>query len=435
MALGGGTFQFQNKVLPGVYINFVSLSRASVDMADRGYVALPLEMKWGAEDTIITLEQADFQKNSLDILGYDYTAPELQPLREIMKNAKTLYLYRLTKNPVKATNKWATALYGGSRGNDITIKVQRNVDQVSKWDVITMISDNVVDIQTVTTTEELKANKFVTFKTSEALDTHNGLQLAGGTDGDAITGNEYQKFLDKIESYYINTLTTVSDNDTIKDLFVAFTKRMRDEVGSKFQTILYRKEADFEGIVSLENKVLNQEKETLGVLWLAGVLGSCEINKSITNKKYDGEYTFEFKENQTALAKGKLKGQLLFHLVNEEPRVLSDINTFVTWRKDKNEDFSKNQTIRVIDQVAVDIANLFNKRYLGLTPNDKAGRTDLWKDIVVHHENLQKIRAIEGFTDKDVVVEMGEKKDAVLITDTIVPINAMEKLYMNVIIG
>lgn len=435
MALGGGTFQFQNKVLPGVYINFVSLSRASVDMADRGYVALPLEMKWGAEDTIITLEQADFQKNSLDILGYDYTAPELQPLREIMKNAKTLYLYRLTKNPVKATNKWATALYGGSRGNDITIKVQRNVDQVSKWDVITMISDNVVDIQTVTTTEELKANKFVTFKTSEALDTHNGLQLAGGTDGDAITGNEYQKFLDKIESYYINTLTTISDNDTIKDLFVAFTKRMRDEVGSKFQTILYRKEADFEGVVSLENKVLNQEKETLGVLWLAGVLGSCEINKSITNKKYDGEYTFEFKENQTALAKGKLKGQLLFHLVNEEPRVLSDINTFVTWRKDKNEDFSKNQTIRVIDQVAVDIANLFNKRYLGLTPNDKAGRTDLWKDIVVHHENLQKIRAIEGFTDKDVVVEMGEKKDAVLITDTIVPINAMEKLYMNVIIG
>lgn len=435
MALGGGTFQFQNKVLPGVYINFVSLSRASVDMADRGYVALPLEMKWGPEDTIITLEQADFQKNSLDFLGYDYTAPELQPLREIMKNAKTLYLYRLTKNPVKATNKWATALYGGSRGNDITIKVQRNVDQVSKWDVITMISDNVVDIQTVTTTEELKANKFVIFKTSEQLDTHTGLQLAGGTDGDAITGNEYQKFLDKIESYYINTLTTTSDNDTIKDLFVAFTKRMRDEVGSKFQTILYRKEADYEGIVSLENKVLNQEKETLGVLWLAGVLGSCEINKSITNKKYDGEYTFEFKENQTALAKGKLKGQLLFHLVHEEPRVLSDINTFTTWRKDKNEDFSKNQTIRVIDQVAVDIANLFNKRYLGLTPNDKAGRTDLWKDIVVHHENLQKIRAIEGFTDKDVVVEMGEKKDAVLITDTIVPVNAMEKLYMNVIIG
>ncbi|MDU4652608.1 phage tail sheath C-terminal domain-containing protein [Sneathia sanguinegens] len=435
MALGGGTFQFQNKVLPGVYINFVSLSRASVDMADRGYAALPLEMKWGPEDTIITLEQADFQKNSLDILGYDYTAPELQQLREIMKNAKTLYLYRLTKNPVKATNKWATALYGGSRGNDIVIRIQRNVDQSSKWDVITMISDNVVDIQTVTTAEELKANKFVTFKTSEALDTHNGLQLAGGTDGDAITGNEYQKFLDKIESYYINTLTTTSDNDTIKELFVAFTKRMRDEVGSKFQTILYRKEADYEGIVSLENKVLNQEKETLGVLWLAGVLGSCEINKSITNKKYDGEYTFEFKENQTALAKGKLKGQLLFHLVHEEPRVLSDINTFVTWRKDKNEDFSKNQTIRVIDQVAVDIANLFNKRYLGLTPNDKAGRTDLWKDIVVHHENLQKVRAIEGFTDKDVVVEMGEKKDAVLITDTIVPINAMEKLYMNVIIG
>ena len=37
MALGGGTWLFQNKELPGTYINFVSKVRAEASIADRGY--------------------------------------------------------------------------------------------------------------------------------------------------------------------------------------------------------------------------------------------------------------------------------------------------------------------------------------------------------------------------------------------------------------
>ena len=48
MAYGGGTWLFQNKVLPGTYINFVSLARAIVSLADRGYAAMAMELDWGA---------------------------------------------------------------------------------------------------------------------------------------------------------------------------------------------------------------------------------------------------------------------------------------------------------------------------------------------------------------------------------------------------
>lgn len=48
MALGGGTWLTQNKKLPGTYINFTSKVRASVNMADRGYGAMALELDWGA---------------------------------------------------------------------------------------------------------------------------------------------------------------------------------------------------------------------------------------------------------------------------------------------------------------------------------------------------------------------------------------------------
>ena len=42
MSLGGGTWMFQNKKLPGTYINFISKVRAKTDIADRGYGTMPL---------------------------------------------------------------------------------------------------------------------------------------------------------------------------------------------------------------------------------------------------------------------------------------------------------------------------------------------------------------------------------------------------------
>ena len=44
MALGGGTWQVQNKVLPGYYVNFSSVPRASAALSDRGYAAAPFEL-------------------------------------------------------------------------------------------------------------------------------------------------------------------------------------------------------------------------------------------------------------------------------------------------------------------------------------------------------------------------------------------------------
>lgn len=52
MALGGGEFITQNKILPGSYINFVAASRATAILSDRGIVAMPLVMSWGGRRNI-----------------------------------------------------------------------------------------------------------------------------------------------------------------------------------------------------------------------------------------------------------------------------------------------------------------------------------------------------------------------------------------------
>ena len=125
---------------------------------------------------------------------------------------------------------------------------------------------------------------------------------------------------------------------------------------------------------------------------------------------------------------------MALHQVNGDVRVLTDINTFVSVTDEKSEDFSSNQTIRVLDQIGNDIAAVFNDKYLGKIPNDNAGRISLWNDIVSHHQQLQAIRAIENFTAEDVTVEAGESKKSVVVNDYVTPTNAMEKLYMQVIV-
>ncbi len=427
--LGGGTFVTQNKVLPGAYINFVSLATASATLSDRGIATMPLEMDWGIEGAVFEVTSEDFMKNSLKLFGYSYDHEKLKGLRDLFKNIRTLYAYRLNGGGNKASNAYATAKFGGIRGNAIKIVIQRNVDDDSMFDVQTVIDTTVVDVQTVVDATGLIPNDFVEWKLAELLVTA-GVALEGGTNGTA-DGAAHQAYLDKIESYAFNVLGVVATEDSIKSLYVAFAKRMRDEVGAKFQVVMYQNPADYEGVINVKNKVTDEGwNESSLVYWVTGIAAGCAINKSNLNKAYDGEFTVDVDYTQTQLSKAIQSGEFVLHKVGSDVRVLEDVNSLVTTTDTKGDIFKDNQTIRVIDQIANDTAVLFNTKYLGVVPNDAAGRISLWTDIVKHREQLQAIRAIEGFSDKDVTVSQGDTKKAVVVNDAVTVVNAMAKLYM-----
>lgn len=434
MALGGGTFVAQNKVLPGAYINFVSLAAASATLSDRGIATMPLELDWGVEGAVFEVTNADFQKNSMKIFGYSFDHEKMKGLRDLFMNITTLYAYRLNGGGDKATNTYATAKFGGVRGNDLKIVIQKNVDDASMFDVKTVLGSTVVDTQTVAKAADLVANDFVTWKTAELAVTA-GIALEGGANG-AVDGSAHQNYLDKIEAYSFNALGVVTKEESIKGLYESFVKRLRDEVGAKFQAVLYNKAADYEGVINVKNKVTDKGwDESCLVYWVTGIAAGCAVNKSNLNKIYDGEFTVDVDYTQTQLTKAIQAGEFVLHQVGSDVRVLEDINSLVTTSDTKGDIFKDNQTIRVIDQIANDIAVLFNTKYLGVVPNDAAGRISLWTDIVKHHEQMQDIRAIEDFSDEDVTVSQGNTKKAVVVNDAVTVVNAMAKLYMTVTIA
>lgn len=430
MALGGGVWVTQNKGhLVGSYINVVSADRASATIADRGVCALPLQMSWGKEGEVFLVEGGEFIRNSKEIFGYEYTDEHLMPMREVFKHAQKVYFYRLNTG-TKAFNEFGTAKHGGVRGNDLKIVITKNINDESKFDVKTYLNTEMLESQTVASAKDLVSNAFVEFKSDVELVETAGTPFTNGADGSAVTSGDWQTALAKLEAVAFNTLAVATEDEGVKALAVAYTKRLRDEQGVKFQTVLHKYPADEKGVISVEN---NETAEL--VYWVAGAQAGCAVNKSCTNKLYDGELTINVNYTQTQLQNFVEEGKFVFHRVGEDVRVLTDINSKVTVSLEEGEDFKSNQTVRVCDQIANDIATLFNTKYLGIIPNDEQGRISLWNDIVKHHQDLQAIRAIEEFKPEDVQVSRGNTKKDVVVTDTVVPTNAMERLYMTVVVA
>lgn len=436
MALGGGTFLTQNKVLPGAYINFISVASASATLSDRGYAAMGLELDWGQEGSIFEVTNGDFQKNSMKIFGHAYADDAMKGLRDLFLNVQTLFAYRLNGGGEKASNTFATAKYSGTRGNAIKIVIQPNVDDTSIFDVQTWMDTTQVDSQTVAKAADLVSNDYVDFKSDAELAVEAGLALSGGTNG-TVTSANHQTFIDRVESYpSVNAIGYVGTEAATKSLYASFAKRMRDEVGVKFQAVLFNQAADYEGVVNVKNAVTDEgASEASLVYWVTGVVAGTAVNASATNKTYDGEFTVNVDYTQAQLEKAIQAGEFTLHQVGSDIRVLTDVNSLVTTTATKGDIFKDNQTIRVCDQIATDIASLFVTKYLGVVPNDASGRTSLWADIVKHHEQLQDIRAIEDFTDEDVTVEQGDTKKSVVVTDNVTVVNTMEKLYMTVYVA
>ena len=430
MALGGGIFTTQNKVLPGSYINVVSKAQPVSNLGERGIVALPIQLSWG-KSGVFTVTAEEFQKNSMEIFGYAYTADEIKPIREVFRHAEKVRFYNLYDGAgTKASCEIATAKYAGSRGNDLRIVIKKDVDDATLFHVSIRMGSSEVYKQTARTVADLKDNEFVTW-TCETLTEKEPVFEGGGDGRSEVSGGSLQNALNAFEGYNFNVLVCPNiSTEGECELFKAYTKRLRDEVGVKFQTVVasLANVYDYEGVVCLKYS----QKDA--IYWVAGALAGCALNKSCTNMTYDGEYDIPCPETQTELQECIHDGIFALHTVEDEVRVLVDINSLTTFTDTKSEMFSKNQVIRVADQCANDTAKIFNNEFLGKIQNDESGRISLWNRILTHRRELETMRAIDKYSVDSLTVNQGQNRQSIVVDEVIVPLSAMEKLYMTIVI-
>lgn len=441
MALGGGTFTAYNKTLPGAYINAISASKAAAGESTKGVAAMPLLLDWGPSGEVFEVTQEQFLSitECAEIFGYANTHASMKNLRELFANAIKVYCYRLNGGGVKAENTFATAKQAGLRGNDFKTVIAVNVDDEDKFDVKTLIDDVVYETQTVSAATALVDNAFIDWKKSATLAANAGLALSSGTNVTTITGEIFSTFLSKLEQYSFNVLGCPSADTTIQALFDNYTKRLRDDMGVKFQMIRPKSATaiDYEGVIQIANAIVATSPTGYElVFYTTGAQANCPVSGSLLNSTYTGEYTIDTYYTQAELAAFITSGVYAYHRTGSTVAVLDDINSFTSFTEAKGKSFAQNQVIRVLDQIAIDVGSkIFNSKYLGKIDNDKDGQVSLWNDITKNLQDLQTTKAIKNFVPADVTISAGDEEDQVVVESAITPSLAMRQLYMTVVVN
>ncbi|MGF7533555.1 phage tail sheath family protein [Bacillus mexicanus] len=463
--MNGGTFTTgKEKERAGIYFNFKTTAQERVSLGERGTVALPVASSWGEAKTFVSISSVeDLNKK----VGLSIDDPSLLLLREAKKNAKTVLMYRLTEG-VRASadiaeGVKATAVYGGSKGNDIIIRVNPNVLDAAAFDVTTYMDESEVDKQTVKEAKDLKANGYVTFSgkgdlsstipltgteedaSAVTLDASAGIRLSGGTDK-APVNSDYTDFLAAAETENFDVIVLpVAEGDQLKATFAAFIKRLRDGQGQKVQGVTAYYAGDYEGIINVTEGVLLEDGTEVtpdkATAWVAGASAGATFNQSLTFVEYEGAVDVLHRLDHDAIVDRLGKGEFLFTFDARDKSVSveKDINSLVTFTAEKNKKFAKNKIVRVLDAVNNDLTrelkNLIKSRKGSGSdiPASEDGLQYVKTMITQYMTTLQDAGGITGFdSDEDITISMNEDRDGFLIDLAVQPVDAAEKFYFNV---
>lgn len=437
MSYGGGLYETMNKILPGVYYKILATKSNFQNSEELGIVAVPLELKWGVIGKVFEVTYEDFYKNSLKLFGYSSNSLEMTGFRDLFQNAEKLITYRIGGGNC-ASCKYASAKYGGLRGNDLKINIVQN--NQSSYTVNVLLENKIVETQNVNspaTTDDLTESDFVDWVSSVDLEEET-INLSGGTEA-TPTLQYYQDALNALSTYNFTILATNTTDSEAKQLFCSFVKTQRERYGHYYQCVLnnYTEHSDYEGIISVENSSNLQDDSVTNqiVFWIAGMLSKCKLSESISNEIYKGESEVFDGWTQEQLENKMQQGAFVFHKVGSNTKTFMDINTLKTFDEFKTKIYKQNETIRLKDRLLNSITRRFDEHYLGLVKNTAEGRISLWNDIVTIITDYVREGAIVDFNpNDDVVVTLGENKEDVVVYILIKESLTMQKLYIPLLI-
>lgn len=445
--MSGGTWNTQNKVLPGVYIRFRSGNNNGLTVSDRGVVAICEPMSWGPEGTVMTIDNG---ADTTPFCGYPITAPQAMFLREIFKGSnrtaapRQVLLYRPTADSAAAAtvtegNLTATAVYKGLRGNDISIVITEQVDAPDTFDVFTVVDGLIMDTQTGENAQDLVANDWVKFSGEGALTATTGAPLTGGADG-TVQSAAYTTFLTNIEPYKFDVLIYDGSDGTVQTAMTSFVKRLCDENGQYCQLVAANLTApDSRFVINVVTGVTLSDGTKLtaqqACWWIGGAEAGAQYNQSLTYASYPDAIAVDPVLTNSQLVAAVQAGKLALFAEDGKVKVLTDINSLTTYTPEIGKVYRKNRVIRLCNSIANDIYRQFSENYIGIVNNDDAGRGLFRSAIVGYMVQLQAARAIQNFDAEDVEVLPGEDIDAIVVNLAIQAVDSVEKIYMTVTVS
>ena len=485
--MAGGTWRIQNKVRPGVYINVKGDGKPVLTTPlGRLLMFQNKPLGWGKKGIIELTATSDFTA----LTGHKNTDEVLAPVHEALKNAETVLLLNDFDGGAKSTSTKAgvytvNAKYEGEQGNNISVsfapsplvgdaKTQditvttlfgtKQVDQakitlpLANKEAITAaeltdekqleVHNDYVDITFGTNpadvTKELKGNGEYPLYTAifnGLTQTAANVSLTGGSNGTNKVVDDMNDYLEN-EFYAVATTAGWDESSNIHKLLVEEIKLLRENVGIKVRGVVPNATGvvyNYEGVSTVLNGyVLNDGTvitPNIAAARFAGMSASATPDQALTYTQLDDAAEAKPKLNNDKTIEALNAGQIVFTTRSGERVVIEqDINSLTKFTSIKPKDFSKNRIIRTLDEICTNTTQTFETSFLGKVSNNEAGRNVFKANRIGYLTGLQNQNMIRDFENSDLTLSQGDEKDAVLMELYVTPVDAMEKLYVNLIV-
>lgn len=450
--MAGGTWKAQDKRRPGAYINVVGNGqREAASSLGRVLLIRDKGLGWGKNGVIEVEANSDFTKK----LGTTLDDPSLTALKETLKGASKVLVLNPNEGTAATLTKeglpWTvTANYPGEKGNQITVSVEVSPADQNAATVSTIFGTKLVDEQSIKFNEldKFKGNDYITAKVVEegsskpVAFTNVSGALTGGT---TTESNKVESLLNDAlenEEYAVVTTAGFEPSSNMNKLVVEAVKRLRENEGRKVRGVIPT-DADttynYEGISTVVNGYTLSDGTNVDVKdatgYFAGISASADVATSLTYFEVEDAVSAYPKLDNEKTIKALDAGQIVFTTRPGQKVVIEqDINSLHKFTAEKPQSFSKNRVMRTLDEIATDTENTFERTYLGKAGNNAAGR-DLFKaDRIAYLMGLQNRNIIQSFKNTDVTIEAGNDTDSIVVNLAVTPVDAMEKLYMTMVV-
>lgn len=449
--MAGGNWTAQNKVRPGIYINFTSKGSRNLTPGDRGTLAGIRPLSWGPVGKLMTI---DAGADVTPYIGYGITTPQAGFLREALKGTDVtsgptkILLYRPAAADSAAAaaalggegGVTAAALYPGVRGNDISVTVTELVDEEDTFSVITLVDGAEVDRQTARTGGDLKPNGWVTFSGGGALTATAGITLTGGADG-TVSAQAYADFLTVLEPSGFDVLVYDGTDSAVRQAFTAFIQRISSQEGRYAQLVTTGAEhTDSRFVINCKSGVVLEDGAALtpqeAVWWLAGAEAGAQYYQSLSCAAYPGAVDVSPRLTGSQIEADILAGSVVLSEEFGKVRVETDVNTLTTFTPDVGEVFRKNRAMRCCNNLANDIYREFSQNYQGKVNNTDEGRALFQAAILSYLLAMYGKGALrQRPVGEDVEVLPGDAIDSIVTNLALYLADAVEKIYMTVTVS
>ena len=444
-----GTWKEQDKIRPGVYINYVFSESELINYASEGIMAMPYQLPLMPSDpSMLEITSQEVRAKTLEKYGIVQGNNSYKFITTLLKYCSKILLYPVGEGGAKAvlttTGFKATAIGAGVEGNKIAVEVLAKDTDTQTFN--TYYNDEIVAIQSYdwNTQEWTGTNDYVEIEiTGSSVDAAVPTLLAGGSDGTVDAKSAIKNTTEALAKFEVEVIVFPFAQDeyemsAVKDFINNYNECHVQKIIVVVPCTDNSDLPNSEYIIATANQTATLENG----LVMDNKMLACYIGAKEAGATYLDDLTFNFCEDIVdidELTNDEVETNIKRGIMNLSLRsdrsviIEDDINSLVLLSTNQSSALKANDTLRLLNDLSYRIVSFGENVVIGKKKVTETTLNVVKAFIISIMNQYATEQVIVNFdAANDVQVVFGEQPDGILCTIAIQKTQSAKKLYFSI---